>query len=256
MFRELKFIKENDLREPIAILGLPGIGLVGKVCVDTIIEAIKPEKVAELYSPDFPPRVLVDGDGFPRSLKTEIFLWKNEKAKKDIFLITADAQPQTVDGQFKFAREILDYLASLGVKLVVACAANDIGREVKEPKVHVVSTNREVLKEFLKSKIAVTFRHGGISGGNGMIPVLAHELYGIDGVCLLAETSRLTERFFTIDPKASKAIVNVLNEALGLNVPTDKLDEKIEEIEETIKKFRERAGEKRKEGGEERPYIS
>ena len=48
------------LNKPILIEGLPGIGNVGKVAADFIIDEIKAKKIFELFSYDMPNSVFVN----------------------------------------------------------------------------------------------------------------------------------------------------------------------------------------------------
>ena len=54
--RELKCVKLNA---PVMIEGLPGVGNVGKLVVEHIIEELHAEKIIEIYSWHFPPQVFV-----------------------------------------------------------------------------------------------------------------------------------------------------------------------------------------------------
>jgi len=57
-FVSIKKIKKMPkLTNPILIEGLPGIGNVGKLAVEHLIDTIKAKKFAEIYSKDFPPQV-------------------------------------------------------------------------------------------------------------------------------------------------------------------------------------------------------
>jgi len=48
-------LKENfELKKPIMVVGLPGVGLVGKLVAEHLIDELKAEKVMEVYSPHFP----------------------------------------------------------------------------------------------------------------------------------------------------------------------------------------------------------
>jgi len=49
--------KIPKLKNPILIEGLPGIGNVGKLAVEHLIDSIGATKFAEIYSKDFPPQV-------------------------------------------------------------------------------------------------------------------------------------------------------------------------------------------------------
>ena len=55
--------KKPKLNNPILIEGLPGIGNVGKLAVEHLIEMTNAKKFAELYSKDFPPQVFINHDG-------------------------------------------------------------------------------------------------------------------------------------------------------------------------------------------------
>lgn len=258
IYKKYVEIETLSLKKPIAIVGLPGIGLVGKIAVETIIDYAKPLKIADAYSFDFPPRVIVDGNGIAKFLKTEIYLWKRDN--NDILLLTSDAQPQSLEGQYTYADEISKFFQKLGVKMIIACAANVILSETDTPKVHVTATSEQALEKFLTSDNVVVFKHGSINGENGIIPVLANEFYKIDGVCLLAETSQFTEQILKIDPKASRAIVNVLNTVFSLNVDLSSLNQKIKEMNLTMQSIRARLRSedesKSKPSEETRSYIS
>jgi len=52
-------IKEITLKDPILVEGLPGVGHVGKLVADHMVEELKAEKIIEIYSPHFP----APGDG-------------------------------------------------------------------------------------------------------------------------------------------------------------------------------------------------
>ena len=50
------------LRKPVLIEGLPGIGNVGKLAVDFVIEELKAERAYEFFSYSFPHSVFVNED--------------------------------------------------------------------------------------------------------------------------------------------------------------------------------------------------
>ena len=54
------------LDEPVLIEGLPGVGNVGKLAAEHLVEQLKATKFADIYSKFFPPQVLVDDDGLIR----------------------------------------------------------------------------------------------------------------------------------------------------------------------------------------------
>jgi len=55
MVTKIVLLSEKKLKKPIMFVGLPGIGLVGKICVDYFLKQFKTEKIGEIYSDSFPP---------------------------------------------------------------------------------------------------------------------------------------------------------------------------------------------------------
>ena len=109
-----------NLREPILVQGLPGLGYVGKVSVDYFVEKLKPTKIAELYSsyllfPDGNLGINISEDGTYSLPKYEFYAY-NAKEPHAIFL-TGDAQP-SVTGQYEVASMVLDYAQQFGSKMV------------------------------------------------------------------------------------------------------------------------------------------
>ena len=80
---EIKYIdKTPKLKNPIFIEGLPGIGNVGKLAVEHLIDFMKAKKFAELYSKDFPPQVFINPDGTVKLVNNEFYYWKTKKLMK------------------------------------------------------------------------------------------------------------------------------------------------------------------------------
>ena len=92
--------KKPKLKDPILIEGLPGIGNVGKLAVEHLIETTKAKKFAELYSKDFPPQVFINSDGTIKLVNNEFYYRKaKKKNQRDIILLTGDYQGLSSRGQ-------------------------------------------------------------------------------------------------------------------------------------------------------------
>jgi proteasome assembly chaperone (PAC2) family protein len=50
----IKELTQVQLKNPILIEGLPGLGLVGKIAIRYLIKQLKAQRFAYLYSPHFP----------------------------------------------------------------------------------------------------------------------------------------------------------------------------------------------------------
>ncbi|PMB75097.1 MAG: proteasome assembly chaperone family protein, partial [Candidatus Bathyarchaeota archaeon] len=131
------FIKElvkAELKNPIMIEGLPGLGLVGKIATRYLIKQLKAQKFAHLYSPHFPYFVLVSKKGSVRLLRGAFYFWKNEKGENDLILFTGDSQAQTIEGQYEISSRILDFAQHYNVKLVITIGGYRVETKDK-PKV-------------------------------------------------------------------------------------------------------------------------
>jgi proteasome assembly chaperone (PAC2) family protein len=73
----ISLFKDVDLDEPIFIEALPGIGHVGKLVAEHLIHELEAEKLADLFSPSFPPQVFVGENGIIEPMKNEFYYLKS-----------------------------------------------------------------------------------------------------------------------------------------------------------------------------------
>ena len=50
----IKEVTEIELKNPILVEGLPGLGMVGRITTRYLAKQLKAKKLAKLYSPHFP----------------------------------------------------------------------------------------------------------------------------------------------------------------------------------------------------------
>ena len=114
----IRYIAEKPkLKNPIFIEGLPGIGNVGKLAVEHLIDSIGAIKFAEIYSKDFPPQVFINNDGTVKLVNNEFYYWKAKKfGQRDIILLTGDYQALSSNGQYELSEKILDIIEEYNVK--------------------------------------------------------------------------------------------------------------------------------------------
>src|SRR5947209_13049014 len=113
-------LAQVELKEPVLIQGLPGLGYVGKVAVDYFIEKLKPKKIGELYSsyllfPDGNLGINISEDGTYSLPRYEFYAYGERDP--NVILLTGDAQP-SVTGQYEVASIVLDFAQRCGCKAV------------------------------------------------------------------------------------------------------------------------------------------
>jgi uncharacterized protein (TIGR00162 family) len=232
---EKTIVKEKmkpDLKKPVLIEGLPGLGMVGRIATRYLIKQLKAKKLAELYSPHFPYYVLVNKKGSVRLLRGEFHFWKNETGENDLIILTGDHQAQTIEGQYDVASCILDFAEKYAVKMAVTIGG--YRKEAEEtPKVVAVSTNPKLLNRALQAEAVTSPAGNPIVGTAGLLLGLAR-FRKIDALCLLGETCG-----YLRDPRAAKSVLRVLQKILDLKVDLSGLEGEIEKSDEIVEKMRE-----------------
>lgn len=233
--RYLKKPEEVGLRNPVFIEGLPGIGHVGKLVADHLVNELKAEKVVEIYSHHFPPQVMVLEDGTVRMPKNEIYAWKSKGNCSDLLILVGDFQSISNEGHFELVNAYIDVAKKFSAKKIYTLGGYGVGRLVEEPYVIGAANSIELVEE-LKS-YGVRFEPGepggGIIGAAGLLLGVSM-LEGIPAACLMGVTSG-----YMVDPKSAKAVLEVLCKMLNLEVSVEALEERAKEMEKIIAQIKE-----------------
>ena len=253
------YIKELvpvELREPIFIAGLPGLGLVGKIAIRYLIKQLKAQKFAYLYSPHFPYFVLVSKKGSVRLLRGVFYFWKNTAGPNDFIFFTGDSQSQTIEGQYEIADRMLDFSKARNVKAIVTIGGYRVETKDK-PKVFVAATGQDVLDKAVRAGAVISDSGSPIVGTAGLILGLAR-FKRIDALCLLGET-----RGYLPDPLAARSVLEVLKATFGFDVDLAGLEEDIARAEKMVSRLQRieeqrvlQAEETRKQDDKKVTYIS
>jgi uncharacterized protein len=244
--------KVPKLKNPILIEGLPGIGNVGKLAVEHLIDSIDASKFAEIYSKDFPPQVFINPDGTIELVKNEFYYWKaKKKDQRDLVLLTGDYQGLSSHGQYELVEKILDIIEELGVKEMFTLGGYGLGQDIEKPKVLCATTDVHLVKKM--KKYGAVFKKnepgGGIVGASGLILGLG-KIRGLEGTCFMGETPG-----YLVDPKSAKAVLKILMKITNIDINLSALEKKAKEIEQIAHQLREMEGISGGEKSEELRYI-
>lgn len=252
----IKEVAKAELKNPILIEGLPGLGLVGKIAIRHLVKQLKAEKFGYLYSPHFPYFVIVSKKGNVRLLRGTFHFWKNKNGNNDLILFTGDSQAQTIEGQYEISDRILNFAKQHEVKLIITIGGYRMEAKDK-PKVVAAATEQELLNRALKAGAEVSPTGSPIVGTAGLILGLSH-FRGIDALCLLGET-----RGYLPDPRSAKSVLEILQSMLGFDANLAGLDEEIAKGDKMVTRLQKieekrvlQAEETRKEEDKKVTYIS
>ncbi|MBU0636409.1 PAC2 family protein [Candidatus Micrarchaeota archaeon] len=235
MATRITVLKKKEFKNPILLTGLPGIGLVGKICVDYLLKQFKHEIIAVIISDAFPPSVHTQ-NALIQPIQDEIVYCKIKD--QDFLFLAGPVQPH-LDVRFggsmehyEFAESILVTVKKMGVKQIFTLAGINIGEQrlTVEPKVIVSATNQKLVNQFKKDG-AFTAKHDGlISGAAGLLLGLGKE-QGIEGACLMGETN---PSLVYGDHGAAKKVLELLSKHFDWKVNMQAIDKESQGIEKAF----------------------
>jgi uncharacterized protein (TIGR00162 family) len=225
--------EKPKLKNPVCIVGLPGIGNIGRIAIGYAVSELKAKKFAELYSPYFFPFVMIHNDQI-HTLRNEFYYYKNKKGR-DLIMLIGDTQTYDPKGHYEIVGKILEFLKSLGCKEIITVGGFGTGKVSEEPKVYGVVTDQTLIKEM--KNYGISFNIGGqigtIVGAAGLLVGLG-KIYNMKGIVLLGETTGFP---IITDPTAAEAVLKVLSKMLKVKIDLSKLEEKVKSMHEFIKKL-------------------
>ena len=226
-----QFGKMPKLNKPVFIEGLPGIGNVGKVAVDFLIDEIKAKKIYEMTSYTFPHSVFVNEDNLIELPMVEIF-YKQIKGGRDILLLGGDVQPVDEISSYEFSEIVLDLFEKFNGREVITLGGIGLAEIPKKPKVYCTGNSRNIINKY-KSELVSNKLYGVVGpivGVSGLLLGLASQRR-IEAISFLAETYGHP---MYLGIKGAKEILKVLEQQLNLKLHIDKLDREIKNIENDI----------------------
>jgi uncharacterized protein (TIGR00162 family) len=225
---------EIKIKKPTMVEGLPGLGLVGKIAVDHLAKELKAKKFATMYSPYFPPQVMIQKDGTVDMIKNEFYyLRASRKEQSDLIFVTGNHQGATPKSHFEITGKILDIAELYDTQLIYTLGGYGTGRMSRKPRVFGAVNNKSLKKPL--EKAGVSFDRGGSIVGVAGLLLGQGRQRGIKAACLMGETHGQI-----IDAKSAKSVLEILTKVLKLRkVDTSTLDKKAKETEEFLRKARD-----------------
>ncbi|MBL7051619.1 MAG: PAC2 family protein [Nanoarchaeota archaeon] len=225
---QIKHLTKKKFKNPILIEGLPGIGNVGKIAVDFLVENLKAKKVMEIHSNSFPHSVFIN----ERNLidLPVIFIYHQEINKRDFLFIVGDVQPIDEAACYEFCDSILDVLEKYGGSELVTLGGIGLQKIPKKPKVYITGTDKKYIKTFPHTDNKIYGVVGPIIGVTGVL-LGRSQLRKMEGAALLAQTFAHPAY---LGIKGAKETLKVLNSKFKMKIDLKKLSSEIDEIENEI----------------------
>lgn len=232
---ELKRKRRPKTEDSVLIVGMPGIGNVGKVAADFLIDELKAKPLYDIFSYDMPNSVFVNEKNLVELPKIEIYFKAKKKNSRypNLLILTGDVQPSEERSCYEFCDQVIDVAQEHGVSQIISLGGIGLSEAPKRPQVFITGNSKEYVKKLGKGTKANNKLFGivgPIIGVSGVMVGLAQKR-NIDSACLLSET--LGHPAY-IGIRGAKEMIKVLNKRFRLGINVKDLDKEIDEIEEEI----------------------
>jgi len=224
--------KPISLENPIIVEGFPGIGLVGNIASQHLIDELDMEYIGSMESKYFPPIAVL----FNGIINMPVRIY--ESKEYNIITVISDI-PIHPTISYEVSKVLMDWAQSINVKEIVSIAG--IATMSSEEKVFGAATNDDMLNR-IKDHVEI-FQVGTISGISGSVMTECF-MRNVPAISMLGETNSPNP-----DPRAAASVIKVLNLIYDLPIDTDNLMEQAEQIEIELQKLAEQV--KTSEEGEQ-----
>jgi uncharacterized protein len=222
---------EEDLKDGMAIVGFPSVGLVSSIAANFVVRSMKLARKAAIISRSFPPYTIIH-EGVP-SPPVRIYAGhrgcedKGERCEK-LAVITCEFMPGP-EMIKELSDIILGWCKKKGIATILTLEGINIAGD-KEAKVLGVGTT-ERTREMLGTYGITELREGMVTGMSGLL-LSEGERYQMDVICLLGSART--------DVPDARGAANLL-EVVGDMLPEIKLDpeplvKEAEQIESEMQK--------------------
>lgn len=245
---EVQHIADPSVSDSVLIEGLPGVGNVGKLAAEHLLEEATGTLTHRILSEHFPPQVSIDSSSTAALPAAEIHHVEIEE--HDIFVLSGDHQAVTPMGHYRLTRAVLDVAEAFNTTRIFALGGMPTGEMSDTPAVVGAVSDTDLLPELESHGVSFREREptGGIIGVSGLLLGLGAERE-VDVACLMGETSG-----YLVDPRSAQAVLEILEQVIGFSIGYEKLEERADDMESMIRRLREMQ-EAEVPGGEDLRYI-
>ena len=269
----IKLYKKPKLENPMMFVGWPGIGNIGLIAVNTLKSIVRAEEFGEIESWDFfYPRKVSIREGLLEYLEfpSNKFYYQRLE-KKDLIFFVGEEQP--TEGSRMYARgerayQMANFVLDVGLRfgcqrVYTSGACVSPTHHQMKPRVCAVMSSEGLVEEVKKYQNTILMSEiegrkegeGVITGLNGLLLAVAKKK-GMESICLMGEIPDWLSGVSLPYPKASKSVLEVFAEILGIRMDLSFLDKMEGQIEEIIESFYSKFPQEMKEEYDQRKSVA
>ena len=222
--------KDKELKNTVAVVGFPSIGLVSSIAANFIARELKLEMIAGISSPDFPPYALMQ-NGVPMP---PIRIYAGNRNCDDdtglncdgLVVITSEFMPK-MEQHYSIAMTILDWLVANDIRTVITL--DGIHPASQGDHVLLGAGSTEAAREIMKKYEIDEFVDGMIRGTSGVM-LFEGANRDIDVLTLLGSAKADMP-----DPRGAAKLMEPLGKMLPeLKIDTEPLYTEADELEKRM----------------------
>ena len=242
--------EEPELEQPVLIASWPGIANIGIIAVNYLVQMTDARAFAEIEPWDFfePSKVVIES-GLLKDLEFPGSKFYFHRAEgQDLIFFVGEQQPADAGTPFpggtkplEMAGLVMDVAQKFGCRRAyVPAAAVAPTHHSMRPRVWAVPNSEDLIAEVrgydntvLMSDIGQRGGQGAISGLNGLLLGIARKR-GMEAICVMGEIPFYLQGLPMAYPRASRSILEVLVDVLGIPLDFASLDEMVSQVEKAI----------------------
>lgn len=229
------------LDSPVLVEGLPGVGLVGKIAADHLVNTLEMTHYASCHCEGLPDAAVYHEDS--HGVVPPVRIYADEG--RDLLVLQSDVPVSPAEAG-EFATCLTGWLADHDA-FPLYLSGLPAQKDGAVPAMHGVATGdaEDVLTDH---DISTPGQSGLISGPTGAL-VYQAERTDLDGVALVVESSKQFP-----DPEAARVLlVDAIEPIAGLDVDTQALVDQAEEIAQAREQLAQQMGEAEDESSQAQP---
>ena len=225
---------DPKLTDPLFIVSWPSMGSISTITASHIKDSLGAMELGHIEPYDFfKPNPVAITDNIisePEFPQSKLYYHKVPQGK-DLIIMINDAQPEAE--HYMLSELIMDIATQLRIsKLITIAAIPSHIHYTKKPQVYSIASDLQIASELNELRIK-PIMDNTLLGMNGVLLGSAKKR-NIEGFCLLGEMPVYMTSI--ANPRASKAVLDILSEIIDIKLDTSNIDTWINELTVEIEK--------------------
>jgi len=230
-------LSKEKLKGAILIDGFPGVGLVGTIVANFLINTLKLKQIGVIDSQKFPPiSVIKDGDPHnPMRLYSGEQICNDGTCNQVVVCVSEFTPPSDITKEL--VRSLLDWAEKKGCTKIISAEGFTSAPKTKNEINEIYGiTSTKAARKWIKDAKVKPFLYGTVGGITGVM-LNEGKIRNINVLGLLAEVSEDLP-----DSRAAANVIKAIDELLlAIDLDPDPLLKEAEKLEKELKMVREQA---------------